>query len=97
MGVIGKMATTIVGTRIAAETGKAGFAGVAVGMIATRIISRSPMGALFVGGAYLAHQVIKKMREIDAKGPHKAAVDDGLIAPGDHSAEVKPATAPALH
>lgn len=79
MGMIGRLATTIVGTRIAAEAGKAGLMGVAVGMVATRLIARSPAGALFVGGAYLAHKTLKKMREIDRKGPQRAAVEDGLV------------------
>lgn len=78
MGMLGKIATTMVGTRIAAETGKAGLLGVAAGMIATRVIARSPMGALALGGAYVAHKLFLKKREIDAKGPHQAAVDDGL-------------------
>jgi uncharacterized membrane protein YeaQ/YmgE (transglycosylase-associated protein family) len=82
MGMLGKIATTIIGTRIAAETGKAGLVGAAAGMIATRIITRSPMGALAVGGAYVAHKLLQKKREIDRKGPHQAAVDDGLADGG---------------
>ncbi|CAN5235094.1 hypothetical protein BH10PSE12_BH10PSE12_35470 [soil metagenome] len=82
MGMLGRIATTIVGTRIAAETGKAGLVGTAIGMVATRIITRSPMGALMVGGAYVAHKLIQKKRQIDLEGPHQTAIDDGLAKPG---------------
>ncbi|MGK2909803.1 MAG: hypothetical protein ACSLE1_08400 [Sphingobium sp.] len=81
MGIIGKAAATIIGTRIAADSGKSGLFGVAAGMLATRVIARSPIGALVVGGAYVAHKLLKKKREVDALGPHGAAVKDGLAEP----------------
>lgn len=87
MRMLGKIATTLIGTRIAAETGKAGLLGTAAGMIATRIITRSPVGAMAIGGAYVAHRLWRKKREIDAKGPHQAALDDGY---GLNGASPKP-------
>jgi hypothetical protein len=90
MRILGRIATTIVGTRIAAETGKAGLVGTAIGMVATRIVTRSPMGALMVGGAYIAHKLIQKKRQIDREGPHQVAIEDGFAQPGS------PAPAPRL-
>lgn len=81
MGIITKLAATMIGTRIAADSGKSGLLGVAAGMLATRVIARSPMGAVLVGGSYLAHKLWKKKQEVDALGPHGAAVKDGLAAP----------------
>lgn len=81
MGLIRKAAATIIGTRIAADSGKSGFLGVAAGMLATRVIARSPIGALLVGGTYVAHKLWKKKQEVDALGPHGAAVKDGLVKP----------------
>jgi hypothetical protein len=83
MRILGKIATTIIGTRIAAEAGKAGLLGAAAGMVATRVIARSPIGALAIGGAYVAHKLWQKKKQIDAKGPHEAAVEDGLVKEGE--------------
>jgi hypothetical protein len=83
MGMFTKIAATMIGTRIAADSGKSGFLGVAAGMLATRVIARSPMGALLVGGTYVAHKLLQKKREIDTLGPHGAAVADGVVAPSD--------------
>ncbi|MDX3908338.1 MAG: hypothetical protein QHC67_00750 [Sphingobium sp.] len=81
MGIFTKIAATVIGTRIAADSGKSGVLGVAAGMLATRVIARSPMGALLVGGTYVAHKLLTKKREIDALGPHGTAVKDGLAGP----------------
>ncbi|HEX7782344.1 MAG TPA: hypothetical protein VF509_06025 [Sphingobium sp.] len=82
MRMLGRIATTIIGTRIAAETGKAGLVGAAAGMLATRVLTRSPLGAIAIGGAYVAHKLWQKKKEIDKKGPHETAVEDGLITDG---------------
>lgn len=82
MRMLGKIATTIIGTRIAAETGKAGLVGAAAGMLATRVLTRSPLGAIAIGGVYVAHKLWQKKKDIDKKGPHEAAVDDGLVPKG---------------
>lgn len=92
MGISTKAAATIIGTRIAADTGKSGLLGVAAGMLATRVIARSPVGALLVGGTYVAHKLLQKKREVDALGPHGAAVKDGLAQP---SLTMSSATEPA--
>ncbi|CAH0352043.1 hypothetical protein BH11PSE5_BH11PSE5_14210 [soil metagenome] len=78
-----KVMASVIGTRIAADTGKSsGVLGVAAGLLATRVIARSPLGALVLGGGYIAHKMLQKKREIDALGPHGAAVHDGLVEPG---------------
>lgn len=78
MKTLGRIATTIVGTRIAAESGRAGLMGAVAGAVATGLLRRSPGGALLVGGAYVAHKIWQKKKQIDAKGPHAVAVADGL-------------------
>ena len=84
MGTLTKIAATVVGARVAAATGKSGLLGVAAGALASRFITRSPMGALLIGGAYLGHKLWFKKQDIDAKGPHQTAVDDGVVEPGEH-------------
>lgn len=81
--MLGKVATTIIGTRIAAESGKAGLIGTAVGMLATRLIARSPAGAVAIGGAYVAHKLWQKKRQIDKEGARQTAIEDGLVKPGE--------------
>jgi hypothetical protein len=83
MRMLGRIATTVIGTRIAAETGRAGLVGTAVGMVATRVIARSPVGALAIGGAYVAHKLWQKKKQIDARGPHEVAIEDGLARRGE--------------
>jgi hypothetical protein len=61
--MLGKMVSGFVGARIADEAGKSGVMGAAVGMIATRLVTRSPIGAVAVGGAYLAHRLWKRSKE----------------------------------
>lgn len=90
MGMLGKIAGTIIGTRIAAETGKAGLMGAAAGMVAARVIARSPVGAAVIGGAYVAHKLWQKKKQIDKVGPHAAAVQDG-VSPSVVETKAKPA------
>lgn len=76
--MLSKIAGAVIGTRIAAESGKAGLLGAVAGMVATRVIARSPVGAAMIGGAYVAHKLWQKKRQIDKVGPHAAAVEDGV-------------------
>lgn len=77
--MIGKIITGIVGSRIAEKSGNSGILGAAAGVVAGRIVKRSPLGAVVVGGAYVAHKLWKhkKMRDEDAAAmaakPVKAA------------------------
>lgn len=66
--MIGKIVTGFVGSRIAEKSGNSGILGAAAGVVAGRIVKRSPLGAVVVGGAYVAHKLWKhkKMRDEDA-------------------------------
>ena len=44
--ILGKMASSIASSRIQSESKKAGLLGAAAGMLASRLITRSPGGAL---------------------------------------------------
>lgn len=61
--MIGKLVSGFVGKQVAQDAGKSGLLGAVVGMAATRIITRSPIGALTVGGAWLAHKMWRRQQE----------------------------------
>ncbi|BAV66049.1 hypothetical protein [Sphingobium cloacae] len=65
----------LVGTRVAAETGKKGVVGLIAGMGARRLIMRYPVGAMVVTGAYLAGRLYEAKREMDRKRAIKALPD----------------------
>ena len=66
--MFGKVIAGAIGSRIAEKSGNSGVLGAAAGLVANRIIRRSPIGAIAVGGAYLAHKLWKhkKMRDEEA-------------------------------
>ena len=72
MSLLTKIASTALGTKITADTSRAGLPGIALGVIATRLMTRSPIGTLLVGGAWLGHKLWQKKREIDAAGSRTA-------------------------
>ncbi|WP_257538375.1 hypothetical protein [Sphingobium sp. CFD-1] len=72
-----RVGAILVGTRVAAETGKKGAVGLLAGMGAKRLILRYPMGAMFVTGAYLAGRLYEAKREVDRKRGVKALPDEG--------------------
>jgi hypothetical protein len=71
-----RVGAVVVGTRVAAETGKKGVFGLLAGMGAKRLILRYPTGAMFVTGAYLAGRLYEAKREADRKRAVKALPDD---------------------
>lgn len=83
--MLGKLISGFVGTQVAKDAGKSGLLGAVVGMAATRIVTRSPIGALTVGGAWLAHKMWKRQQE------KKQAAAARVALP------VAPATGPAPH
>ena len=87
MGAFRNIAATMVGTRIAAEAKSTGLIGVVAGLAVTRIMARSPLGALVIGGGYIAHKLLQKKQKVDLVGPHDAAIDDGLVDRRDDSSE----------
>lgn len=70
-----RVGAVLVGTRVAAETGKKGVVGLVAGMGAKRLILRYPMGAMFVTGAYLAGRLYEAKREADRRRVVKALPD----------------------
>src|SRR3546814_19533707 len=58
-----RVGATVVGARVAADTGKKGVIGLVAGMGAKRLIMRHPVGALFVTGAYMAGKVYEARSE----------------------------------
>ncbi len=71
-----RVGAVLVGTRVAAETGKKGVVGLLAGMGARRLILRYPMGAMFVTGAYLAGRLYEAKREMDRRRTVKALPDN---------------------
>lgn len=65
MSILSQVASTAIGTKITADTAKAGLPGIAAGVIATRLMARSPLGILLVGGAWLGHKLWQKKRALD--------------------------------
>jgi hypothetical protein len=61
--MIGKILGGVMGARIAENAGKAGALGGVAGYVATRVIKRSPIGALVLGGAWLGHKLYKRNQE----------------------------------
>ena len=72
---VARVGATVVATRVAAATGKAGILGLVAGMGAKRVIMRFPAGALFVTGAYMAGKLYEAKREADRKRATKLLPD----------------------
>ncbi|EXS70254.1 hypothetical protein [Sphingobium sp. Ant17] len=72
---VARVGATVVATRVAAATGKAGILGLVAGMGAKRVIMRHPAGALFVTGAYMAGKLYEAKREVDRKRAAKLLPD----------------------
>ncbi|SCW73995.1 hypothetical protein SAMN02927924_02524 [Sphingobium faniae] len=70
-----RVGAVVVGTRVAAETGKKGVVGLLAGMGAKRLILRYPVGAMVVTGAYLAGRLYEAKREMDRKRAVRALPD----------------------
>lgn len=80
--MLGKVMGSVMGARIAENSGKSGALGAAAGYVASRLVRRSPIGALMVGGAWLGHKLYKRNQErkfdkaASAAKPVKAAKPD---------------------
>ncbi len=61
--MLGKLIGGVMGARIAENAGKSGALGGVAGYVASRVIRRSPIGALVVGGAWLGHKLYKRNQE----------------------------------
>lgn len=67
--MFGKVVGSVLGASIAEKSGKSGFLGGVAGLLAGRIIRRSPMTALLVGGAWLGHKLYRRDQERQANAP----------------------------
>ena len=63
--MLGKLVAGALGSRIAEQSGKSGALGAIGGLVANRIIKRSPLGAVVIGGAWVAHKLYKRKQERD--------------------------------
>lgn len=54
---LGNVFSGFIGARIAEESGKSGVLGAAAGVIASRLVKRSPVAALAVGSAWVMHKL----------------------------------------
>ena len=70
-----RLGAAVVAARVAAATGKKGVVGLVAGLGAKRLITRYPLGALFVTGAYLAGKAYETKRDLDSKRAAKALPD----------------------
>ena len=61
--MLGKLVGGVIGARVAENAGKSGKLGAAAGYVASRVIKRSPIGALVIGGAWLGHKLYKRDQE----------------------------------
>lgn len=81
-GVLGKIVAGAIGSRIAEHSGKSGALGAAAGLVVSRVVSRSPMGAVAVGGLWLGHKLYKRHKERQFEA---AAGKARLVPPADLS------------
>lgn len=94
--MFGKVVGGVIGARIAENSGKSGALGAAAGYVVSRIVRRSPVGALMIGGAWLGHKLYKRDQERkfdqaaqNAK-PVKAVTPDAPIRKEPAAPEVPP-------
>jgi hypothetical protein len=73
-------AGTLFASQVRASTGKAGIAGIAAGLAFNMLLKRSPMGAMVLGGAFLARQAYKAGKVAQAKRDAKKALEQGAVA-----------------
>lgn len=61
--MLGKVVGAVIGSNIAERAGKSGLVGGVAGMAMSRIVRRSPVGALVIGGAWIGHKLYKRNQE----------------------------------
>ena len=64
--MLGKLVSGVVGSSIAAQSGKSGALGAAAGLVVNRIVKRSPLTALVIGGVWVARKLHKRSQERQA-------------------------------
>lgn len=61
--MLGKVFAGFIGARVAETSGKSGLLGAATGLVLGRVIRRSPMGALLIGGAWVGKKLYDRSKE----------------------------------
>lgn len=61
--MLGKVVSGFVGSRLAAHAGKSGALGAVAGVVINRVVSRSPMGAMVIGGIWVGSKLYKRRKE----------------------------------
>jgi len=74
------IAGTLLASQMRANAGKAGIAGMATGLAFNMLLKRSPMGAMVLGGAFLARQAYRAGKAAQARRDAKKALEQGAIA-----------------
>jgi hypothetical protein len=63
VNMLGKILGGVLGARIAERSGNSGLVGAAAGYVASRVVRRSPVGALVVGGLWLGKKLYSRNKE----------------------------------
>lgn len=71
--MFGKLIGGALGSRIAEKSGQSGAVGAAAGLLASKLVKRSPIGALIIGGAWLGHKLYKRSQERKFEAAAQAA------------------------
>ncbi|MET0240964.1 MAG: hypothetical protein ABW184_13825 [Sphingobium sp.] len=77
MGIAG----TLLARQVGVTAGQAGLVGLVAGTAFNFLLRRSPVGAIALGGAMLAHKAYKSGQEAKAKRDAKLALEKGIAAP----------------
>ncbi|MCB2015284.1 MAG: hypothetical protein R3E11_08065 [Sphingobium sp.] len=81
--MLGKVVGGFMGSRIAERAGQSGALGASAGIVASRFVRRSPIGALVVGGAWLGHKLYKRNQERKFEAAALNAKPAKVVAPDD--------------
>lgn len=65
MPILKNIAGAVIGETIGKRNGNHGFIGAGLGILATRIATRSLPGAMLIGGVYIAKKIYDKNRKRD--------------------------------
>lgn len=87
--MLGKVLSGIVGSRVAEKSGQSGALGAAAGVVAARIIKRSPLSALLIGGAWAAHALYKHKKERDEDAAALNAKPAKVVKPSPKATATK--------
>ena len=90
--MLGKIAGSIIGARLADHADRSSTLGAAAGLVATWFVRRSPVGALVIGAAWVGHKLYTRSRERDAeaaKGGRRVG-NEPLAPEVSHPSQVQP-------